>query len=130
VFVDVPETDARMRSTVGVILKNNSKYTEAEPLFKRAPAIREKALGKDHLDVAQSLENLAKLYRKLDRIKDAEPLEERALIDGLRCSIPAWFFRSSACKNRFTGPCARPSSSWIRRIDGHRRVRSCGLCEV
>jgi len=28
--------------------------------------------------VATSLENMAKLYRKTDRAKDAEPLEERA----------------------------------------------------
>ena len=38
------------------------EYTQAEPLFKRALVIREKALGPDHSDVAQSLNNLAALY--------------------------------------------------------------------
>ena len=35
------------------------RYAEAEPLYKRSLAIREKALGPDHPDVAQSLNNLA-----------------------------------------------------------------------
>lgn len=35
------------------------KFTEAEPLHKRALVIREKALGSDHPAVASSLSNLA-----------------------------------------------------------------------
>ena len=38
------------------------RYAEAEPLYERALAIREKALGPDHPDVATSLNNLAVLY--------------------------------------------------------------------
>ena len=38
-----------------------------EPLYKRALAIREKALGPDHPDVATSLDNLAALYRAQSR---------------------------------------------------------------
>ena len=53
-------------------------YAEAEPLYKRAMAIREKALGPDHPDVAMSLENLAVLYRATNRINLAVPLEQRA----------------------------------------------------
>ena len=41
-------------------------------------AIREKALGSDHPDVAMSLENLAVLYRATNRINLAVPLEQRA----------------------------------------------------
>ena len=37
-------------------------YAKAEPLYKRALAIWEKALGPDHPDVATSLNNLAALY--------------------------------------------------------------------
>ena len=40
-----------------------AKYAEAEPLNLRALAIWEEALGPDHPDVAQSLNNLAELYR-------------------------------------------------------------------
>jgi hypothetical protein len=35
---------------------------QAEELFKRALAIREKALGASHPDVAQNLNNMAILY--------------------------------------------------------------------
>jgi Tfp pilus assembly protein PilF len=38
----------------------------------------EKALGPDHPKVAQSLENMAQLYRKIGQEKDAEELEKRA----------------------------------------------------
>ena len=38
------------------------RYAKAEPLYQRALAIREKALGPEHPDVATSLNNLAALY--------------------------------------------------------------------
>ena len=50
----------------------------AEPLYKRALAIYEKALGPDHPHVAIHLNNLAVLYRKTDREAEAEKLEKRA----------------------------------------------------
>ena len=59
--------------------KEEGRYADAEPLYKRALAIREKALGPDHPDVAQSLNNLADLYSAQGRYADAEPLYKRAL---------------------------------------------------
>ena len=44
------------------LYKEEARYADTEPLYKRALAIREKALGPDHPDVAQSLNNLADLY--------------------------------------------------------------------
>ena len=46
---------------VGIALHAQSRNTEAEPLLRRALAIREKALGPSHLDVAVSLNNLAQV---------------------------------------------------------------------
>ena len=43
--------------------------------------ILEQALGKDHPDVAASLNNLAELYRAQGRYADAEPLYRRSLAD-------------------------------------------------
>ncbi|CAN0570478.1 unnamed protein product [Ectocarpus sp. 12 AP-2014] len=37
------------------------KYKEAEPLYERSQEIREKVLGPEHPDVAQSLDNRARL---------------------------------------------------------------------
>ena len=55
------------------------QYAQAEPLYKRALAIREKALGPDHPDVATSLNNLAALYRAQGQYAQAEPLFKRSL---------------------------------------------------
>ena len=54
-------------------------YAQAEPLYKRSLAIREKALGPDHPDVATSLNNLALLYETQGQYAQAEPLYKRSL---------------------------------------------------
>ena len=54
------------------------KYGEAEPLYQRALAIWEKALGPEHPNVATCLENYAALLKKMGRGAEAEPLEARA----------------------------------------------------
>ena len=56
------------------------KYAQAEPLYLRALAIWEKALGPEHPDVAQSLNNLAALYDNQGKYAQAEPLYRRALV--------------------------------------------------
>ncbi len=53
-------------------------YAEAEPLFERSIAIREKALGPEHPDVAMGLQNYAELLRKTNREAEAEKMEARA----------------------------------------------------
>ena len=58
---------------------DQGRYAEAEPLYKRALAIGEKALGPDHPDVAQSLNNLASCTTHQGRYAEAEPLYKRAL---------------------------------------------------
>ncbi len=62
---------------LAVVYREQGRYTEAEPLLKRALAIREKALGPAHSDVIQSLSNLAGLYQTQGRHADAEPLLKR-----------------------------------------------------
>jgi tetratricopeptide (TPR) repeat protein len=57
----------------------SASRADAEPLNKRSLAIREKALGPDHPDVAISLNNLAALYFKQGRYVDSEPLFKRSL---------------------------------------------------
>ena len=51
---------------------------QAEPLQKRALAIREKALGPEHPRVATSLENYAALLRDTGRSAEAAKMEARA----------------------------------------------------
>ena len=64
------------------------QYAQAEPLYKRALAIWEKALGPDHPDVATSLNNLAELYGTQGQYAQAEPLYKRALAIDEKASVP------------------------------------------
>ena len=60
-------------------LKARARYAEAEPLYRRALAIREQALGPDHPHTANCLNNLALLYSGQGQYAAAEPLYRRAL---------------------------------------------------
>jgi tetratricopeptide (TPR) repeat protein len=61
------------------IMNEQGHYAEAEPLYKRALVIKEKALGPDHPDVALTLFCLAENYAGQGLYADAEPLLRRAL---------------------------------------------------
>ena len=54
-------------------------YVQARPLYERALAIREKALGPEHPHTANSLNNLAVLLKDQGDFAGARPLFERAL---------------------------------------------------
>jgi len=54
-------------------------YAAAEPLLRRALAIKENTLGPDHPQVATNLRNLAVLLGKRGDYAAAEPLLRRAL---------------------------------------------------
>ena len=54
------------------------RYTEAEPLYKRALSIREKTLGKEHPETAVSMEDYSKLLRMMNREDEANKLEAQA----------------------------------------------------
>jgi Tfp pilus assembly protein PilF len=57
---------------------NQGKYAQAEPLYRRALVIDEKALGPEHPQVAAVLENYAALLHKLNRDAEADKMEARA----------------------------------------------------
>jgi tetratricopeptide (TPR) repeat protein len=44
------------------LYKSQGRYSEAEPLYQQALALRQKLLGDEHPDVATSFNNLALLY--------------------------------------------------------------------
>src|SRR5262249_10518091 len=60
-------------------LYSAGRYSDAIPLAQRALVLREKAFGRDHPAVAQSLNNLAQLYEGQDHYAQAEPLYQRSL---------------------------------------------------
>ncbi|WP_292761209.1 tetratricopeptide repeat protein, partial [Nostoc sp. NOS(2021)] len=58
---------------------SQGRYSEAEPLYKKALELRQRLLGEEHPDVASSYNNLAGLYHSQGRYSDAEPLYKKAL---------------------------------------------------
>ena len=56
------------------LTNKQARYAEAEPLYRRALAIRQKALRPDDPDVATSYNNLAGFYALLGRYGEAEQL--------------------------------------------------------
>jgi tetratricopeptide (TPR) repeat protein/class 3 adenylate cyclase len=63
----------------GLFYLKNIEYGRAEPLLQQALALREKILDTEHPDLAQSLNNLATIYRVQGRYAASEPLHRRAL---------------------------------------------------
>ena len=61
-----------------MLYREQGKYTQAEPLIRRALAIREKALGPEHAQVATVLENYAALLHKFNRDAEADKMGARA----------------------------------------------------
>jgi class 3 adenylate cyclase/tetratricopeptide (TPR) repeat protein len=70
---------ARLAHRCGQYFQQRGAFTIAEALNERALAIREQALGPDHLDVAHSLNSLALAYESQGRYTEAEPLHIRSL---------------------------------------------------
>ena len=62
-------------NNLAVLYRAQGKYAEAEPLYRRALAIKEKALGPEHPSVATVLANYAALLRKTNRDNEAAKLE-------------------------------------------------------
>ena len=63
---------------LGGVYEAQGRYEAAELILLRSLAIRERALGPDHPHVTPLLEQIAMLYRKLERTRDARMFEERA----------------------------------------------------
>jgi tetratricopeptide (TPR) repeat protein len=74
---DHPDT-AMSLNNLAELYRSQGRYDEAEPMYKRALEIYEKALETDHPDVATFLENMSFLYKKLNRNAEAEQCIKRA----------------------------------------------------
>lgn len=70
---------ANLFHRAGVYADDQARYTEAELLLTRAISIREQCVGPEHLDTAQSLNNLGWLYDHMGKYEQAVLLHQRAL---------------------------------------------------
>ncbi len=73
-----PETEAELKDTIGLVLKNNGKYALAAPLLEQSLATREAVFKGDHPDIAVTLQNLGALHVALGQYDKAEPLLARS----------------------------------------------------
>jgi hypothetical protein len=60
------------------LLRDATRYAEAEPLYQRALAIREKAFGAAHPDVGETLRDYAELLRRMGRTGESAQMLTRA----------------------------------------------------
>eukprot|EP00741_Cyanophora_paradoxa_P011301 tig00020554_g10916.t1 len=70
---------ALVLNSLGTLYKAQAKYAKAETFFKRSLAMREAALGKASIEVANSLGNLAALYNWQGKYSSAEAFYKRSL---------------------------------------------------
>jgi tetratricopeptide (TPR) repeat protein len=66
-------------NNLAAIRQAKGEAGEAEELYRRALAIKEKVLGTDHPDTALTVHNIATLLAALGRSAEAEALYGRAL---------------------------------------------------
>jgi CHAT domain-containing protein/tetratricopeptide (TPR) repeat protein len=79
---------AQSLSDLAEVYRAQGRYADAEPLYRRALAIFEKARGYDQPNVAIALHNLAVLYENQGRFADAEPLFKQSLAIGEKALGP------------------------------------------
>ena len=72
------EEAGRLLYETAIYLRDRARYSEAEPLFRRALRIREQQLGSEHPQVADTLNKLAELCHEQGKYAEAEPLSHCA----------------------------------------------------
>ncbi len=70
---------ARVLDRLGLVCLRDRDLGKGEETYKRAIALKEKALGPEDPELAQSLEGLATVYRARNDFKQGAPIYKRAL---------------------------------------------------
>ncbi len=66
-------------NNLGILLLHQRKFDEAGSLFECLLPLVEERFGRDHVEVASCLENLAAVYRQTDKAQMASELRTRAV---------------------------------------------------
>ena len=88
----------RHRDEVRAYLKQRAE--EAEALYLRALAVKEKLLGAEHPDVAMTLNNLAVFYKSRQKLDEAAQLYRRALAI-FEAALPPTHPKVTACRENY-----------------------------
>jgi hypothetical protein len=87
------------------LYRDQGRYAEAEPLYRRSLTVREKALGPEHPDVAISLSDLARIHHIVGPYGRPHQFDE-----GVDISV-------TEVKANFIGDF--PELAWCRQFNGH-----------
>jgi len=116
---DLAEAD-RLESLASTSFSKRD-YKAAAELLKKSLALKEKALGVDHSDVATTLHSLANVYQSLGKYDDAEPFYLRSISireTKLGASHPDTIqvVKDYACSyhKRRSGPDKKPDQNTVR----------------
>lgn len=74
-----PLIKARLMDVIGVVYRNLGLYDKATSLMEQALATKRQTLGDEHLEISESLNNLASLLYSKGKLKEAEQLFREAL---------------------------------------------------
>jgi tetratricopeptide (TPR) repeat protein len=74
-----PLLQAMMWNNLALVLKNRGELVACEPIYRRAIALVEAAVGAEHIDIANLGDNLASLLLILHRSDEAQRVAERSL---------------------------------------------------
>ena len=74
-----PLVQARLLEAMGRVNKNLVHYPEARTQLERAIALRERAQGRGHPDVARTRSDLAELLRRTGKVPEARAMADEAL---------------------------------------------------
>ena len=66
-------------NNLGNLYRDQCKLREAEDMYVRALAGKEKALGPEHTSKLNTVNNLGNLYRDQGKLREAEDMYARAL---------------------------------------------------
>jgi len=90
---------ARHLNNLGYLYTSEGRLAEAEPLIRKAIELYEKALGKDHPDVATARNNLAAILAERGLFADAEEENRRVLIIRERSLQPGHYLIAASLNN-------------------------------
>ncbi|MGH7180010.1 MAG: tetratricopeptide repeat protein, partial [Tepidisphaeraceae bacterium] len=74
-----PEVEASVRDVIGKTYMALGHYSQSEPQLLTALELRRRTLGPDHLELAESLNDLGTLLQEQGKLGEAEPLYREAL---------------------------------------------------
>jgi tetratricopeptide (TPR) repeat protein len=73
------DTTVELLRGAGTFLRDRAEYSSARDVFERALRTAEAAFGPDHQEVAIEADNLAQVFHKLGKLREAADLTQRAL---------------------------------------------------